>query len=47
MLQILEFTSDNIVATKADDQLNAMDYEKIHPIVHNILINGKKVRCFL
>lgn len=47
MLQILEFTSDNIIATKADGQLRAMDYEKLHPIVHNILINGKKVRWYL
>lgn len=47
MLQILEFTTDNIIAAKADDQLKAVDYEKIHPIVHNILINGKKVRWYL
>lgn len=47
MLQILEFTSDNIIAAKADNQLKAVDYEKIHPIVHTILINGKKVRWYL
>ncbi|MDO8992834.1 STAS/SEC14 domain-containing protein [Daejeonella sp.] len=47
MLQLLEFTSDNIIATKADNQLKAGDYEKLHPIVHNILTNGKKVRWYL
>ncbi|HQT23652.1 MAG: hypothetical protein B7X86_06645 [Sphingobacteriales bacterium 17-39-43] len=47
MLQLLEFTSDNIIATKADSQLKAGDYEKLHPIIHNILTKGKKVRWYL
>lgn len=47
MLQLLEFTSNNIIATKADDQLNSMDYGKMHPLIHNILHSGKKVRWYL
>ena len=27
--------------------MKAGDYEKLHPIVHNILTNGKKVRWYL
>ncbi|NCI46685.1 STAS/SEC14 domain-containing protein [Sediminibacterium soli] len=47
MLQLLDFTSKNIIATKADGQLRRMDYEKIYPLVHNILLTGKKVRWYL
>lgn len=47
MLQLLAFTSNNIIATKADDQLSSMDYGKIHPLIHNILRTGKKVCWYL
>ncbi|HQS22852.1 MAG: STAS/SEC14 domain-containing protein [Bacteroidota bacterium] len=47
MFELLDFTAQNIIATKADDQLRRVDYEKIYPLVHNILLSGKKVRWYL
>lgn len=47
MLQILEQTHGNVIATKAYKSLKPSDYEKLHPIIHNILEDGKKVRWFL
>ena len=46
MLQLLDFTGDNIIATKANDLLGIKDYEKIHPFIHNIINTGKKVRWY-
>lgn len=46
MLQLLDFTGQNIIATKADDLLGIKDYEKIHPFIHNIINTGKKVRWY-
>ncbi|AGA80642.1 MULTISPECIES: SpoIIAA family protein [Echinicola] len=46
MLQILELTRDNIICTKADGNLTELDMEKIHPLIHNILKTGKKVRWY-
>ncbi|MCB0776795.1 MAG: STAS/SEC14 domain-containing protein [Chitinophagaceae bacterium] len=46
MLQLLGTTHDNIIATRANDLLGIHDYEKIHPLIHNIISNGKKVRWY-
>ena len=46
MLQGLSFTQKNIIATKANDLLGINDYEKIHPLIHNIINTGKKVRWY-
>lgn len=46
MLQILDITQKNIIATRADDILGINDYEKIHPLIHNIIRTGKKVRWY-
>lgn len=46
MFQILEYTENNIIATKAEKLLTTRDYEKIHPIIHNILNSGQKVRWY-
>lgn len=46
MLQILDLTQKNIIATRANDLLGIKDYEKIHPFIHNILNTGKKVRWY-
>lgn len=46
MLQILDITQKNIIATRADDILGMNDYEKIHPLIHNIIRTGKKVRWY-
>lgn len=46
MLQLLDFTKENIIATRADDLLGIKDYEKIHPFIHNIISTGKKVRWY-
>lgn len=47
MLQILEQTHGNVIATKATQSLRPSDYEKLHPIIHNILDENKKVRWIL
>lgn len=46
MLQLLDFTHKNIIATSANDLLGIKDYEKIHPLIHNIINTGKKVRWY-
>lgn len=46
MLQLLDFTQKNIIATRANDLLGINDYEKIHPLIHNIIGTGKKVRWY-
>ncbi|MDP2421412.1 STAS/SEC14 domain-containing protein [Sediminibacterium sp.] len=46
MLQLLEFTHNNIIATRTDSMLSAAGYAKILPLVHNIESNGKKVRWY-
>ncbi len=46
MLQILAFTHKNIIATRANGLLYFNDYEKIHPLIHNIIRTGKKVRWY-
>lgn len=46
MLQILATTQKNIIATKANDILGISDYEKIHPLIHNIISKGEKVRWY-
>lgn len=46
MLQILELTRDNIICTKADGNLSENDVEKVHPLIHNILDKGRKVKWY-
>lgn len=46
MLQILEITKDNLIATKAEGKLTEKDVGKVHPLIHNILNTGKKVRWY-
>ncbi len=46
MLQILELTKDNIIATRASGKLTERDIEKIHPLIHAILDRGMKVRWY-
>lgn len=46
MLQLLEFTHNNIIATRTDTMLSAAGYAKILPLVHNIESRGKKVRWY-
>lgn len=46
MLQVLGFTKDNIIATKANGNLSEQDVRKIHPLIHNIIDRGQKVRWY-
>lgn len=46
MLELLAFTHDNIIATKADQILQKNDYEKIRPLIHNIICTNNKVRWY-
>lgn len=46
MLELLDFTHDNIIATKADRILQKNDYEKIRPLIHNIICTNNKVRWY-
>jgi len=46
MLQVLDLTQKNIIATRANDLLGIKDYEKIHPFIHNIINAGDKVRWY-
>lgn len=46
MLQILATMEKNIIATKVNDILGISDYEKIHPLIHNIISKGEKVRWY-
>ncbi len=46
MLQLLDLTQKNIIATRANDLLGLKDYEKIHPFIHNIINAGEKVRWY-
>ncbi|GAB3344050.1 hypothetical protein GCM10027429_35420 [Marivirga atlantica] len=46
MIQILEFTKNNIIATRAEDNLTETDIQKIHPLIHNIVNRGQNVRWY-
>ena len=46
MLQIIELTNDNVIASKASGKLRKEDIEKIHPLIHAILDKGMKVRWY-
>ena len=46
MLQVLAFTQKNIIATRVDDLMGINDYEKIHPLIHNIIDSGKKAHGY-
>ncbi|MEQ8882724.1 MAG: STAS/SEC14 domain-containing protein [Fulvivirga sp.] len=46
MLQILGFTKNNIIATRAEDNLTEMDIQKIHPLIHSIVNRDQKVKWY-
>lgn len=46
MIQILEFTKNNIIATRAEDNLTETDIQKIHPLIHNIVNREQNVRWY-
>ena len=46
MLQIIEISGDNIIATRASGNLTEKDIEKIHPLIHSILDKDLKVRWY-
>lgn len=46
MLQILEQTQDNIIATKATAKLTQRDYEKILPLLNDKLNKYPKIRWY-
>lgn len=46
MLQLLDLTQNNIIATRANDVLAKNDYEKIQPLIYNIISARKKVKWY-
>lgn len=46
MLQILEFTKNNVIATKSSGKLTKSDIGIIHDRIHKILNEGQKVRWY-
>ena len=46
MIQILEQTESNVIATKATDKLTTTDYEKLLPILKNRLKQYEKIRWY-
>ena len=46
MLQILEFTKNNIIATKAEDNLTEKDIQKIQFCLPHKQLKDKKVRWY-
>lgn len=46
MLQVLDLTEKNIIATRATDVPVKNDYQKVQPLIHNIISQGEKVRWY-
>lgn len=46
MLQVLELTKENVIATKVSGKLTKKDIEKIHPLIHTILDRKLKIRWY-
>ncbi|WP_339750792.1 STAS/SEC14 domain-containing protein [Algoriphagus yeomjeoni] len=46
MLQILEQTENNIIATKASGKLTEVDYKKLLPLLKNALDKHSKIRWY-
>lgn len=46
MLQILAETEDNLIATKANNKLTKMDYDKLLPLLFNKLNQYNKIRWY-
>ena len=46
MLQVLDFTQDNVLATRAVGTVTEEDYEKIKPVIRNITERGEKIRWY-
>jgi len=46
MIQILEQTPDNIIATKATGKLTEADYNKLLPLLNNKIEQYRKIRWY-
>lgn len=46
MLQVLDFTYSNVIATKAVGKLREEDMESVHSLIHRITDSGQKVRWY-
>ncbi|WKN32184.1 STAS/SEC14 domain-containing protein [Porifericola rhodea] len=46
MLEVLDFTHDNIIATKVSGEVKGKDYEKVQPYVDDIAEKGQKIRWY-
>ena len=46
MIQILEQTENNVIATQATEKLTTTNYEKILPILNNRLKHYDKIRWY-
>ena len=46
MIQILEQTQGNIIATRATEKLTEADYDKILPLVKNLITQHQKIRWY-
>lgn len=46
MLQILGLVQGDIITTRANDVLGKNDYQKIEPLIHNIVSLGKRVKWY-
>ncbi len=46
MIQILEQTQGNIIATKATEKFTSKDYEKLLSILRNTLKEHEKIRWY-
>lgn len=46
MIQILEQTQGNLIATRATEKLTSKDYEKLLPLLKNALKQHQKIRWY-
>lgn len=46
MIQILEQTSGNVIATRATQKLTEADYDKLLPLLNNMLRQHEKIRWY-
>lgn len=46
MLQLLDFTQNNIIATRATGKVTGEDYERLKPMLDNITSKGQKIRWY-
>ena len=43
MIQLINTEKNNLISAKISGNISKSDVEKIHPLIHNIIENGKKV----